>query len=695
MFKCPCCLALLAIPSAGLAGSEHSLFWVVKARSRPAIRADQLDYPPFTVKEVNVLSGLPNQDFYVLHVKFSTTEDSITDDKIREWWRKLVESKSGGRLACSAASRPGYFIRHSLHVHHYPVDFEIHCPNPSCLLSKTEWFEKIPSDGNSAHLEPIEPFRINGNKDSWYGIPISAFTVDAQIYARCPSVIIATVDKFARLPFEPRAAAIFGNVNLYDTIWGYGRNTAPPDSAGARTGNIINVNPFHPPDLIIQDELHLIEGPLGSMVGLYECAVDILCTTYANSRETRPKYIASTATTRNAATQVSSLFERRFAQFPPHGVSATDNFFSRYKEGHPLSDDKPGRIYVGVCCPGKGPQTPVVRIWTSLLQEAERLRRNRGGIVDHDLDYFWTVVGYFNAVRELAQAAKLYREDIPLRMQEPPRAANRRNIEDRLLLELSSNKDSSEIPSILEQLEREGSQIDAVLATSMFGTGVDIDRLSLMIVHGQPKTTSSYIQATGRVGRSKGGLVVTFLRSTRPRDLDHYEFFTGYHRALYRYVEPVTVFPFSPRAYEKARGPVAVALLRNASYVSGVRVDPGWTEEDPSPKRRRASGSRRMSSHRMDPEIEAIIKILEVRAQEQTGNQRPIPCSITDYIRSEFEDWENLSNMYSDLLYAESTYSHQAKHPVVLGDPQHRVSVFESTPQSMREVESTTRFAGR
>jgi hypothetical protein len=695
VLKCPSCSSLLAIPSAGLAGSEHSIFWIIKSSSRPQIKPHQLNYPPFTVKQVQVLSQLPNQDYYILHVRFSTTEGSINDDKIREWWKKCVEPQAGGRLACSAASRPGYFIRQSSHVYHNAVDFEIRCPNPVCDLARTVWFEKVPSASGSSYLEPIAPFRSNTNKSYSHGVPISAYTVDAQIYTKCPSIIIATVDKFARLPFEPRSGALFGNVDSYDTIWGYGREGAMPDTADARRGEIIPIKRFDPPDLIIQDELHLIEGPLGSMVGLYECAVDVLSTAHGESRDTRPKYIASTATTRHASVQISSLFERTFAQFPPHGLSAMDNFFSRCKEGHPLSSEKPGRIYVGVCCPGKGPQTPVVRIWTSLLQEAERLRRNNKGIIDRELDYFWTVVGYFNAVRELAQAAKLYREDIPLRMQEPSKVANRRNIEDRLHLELSSNKDSSEIPSILEQLEREGSQTDAVFATSMFGTGVDIDRLSLMIVHGQPKTTSSYIQATGRVGRSKGALVVTFLRSTRPRDLDHYEFFTGYHRALYRYVEPVTVYPFSPRAFERALGPVAVALLRNSSYVAGVRVDPGWTEEDSLKRRKSTSGSRRMSSHRFDPEIGAIVKTLEGRAQKQIGSQRPPRGSIARYIESEFEDWENVSNIDINLLYSESTYNREAKHAVVLGDPQHRLSVFESTPQSMREVESTTRFRGR
>ena len=369
---------------------------------------------------------------------------------------------------------------------HRETDFEIHCPNPRCELNQVQWFDSVPSKSGEELVIPHPSFSIPSRKGYWHGVPISAFTVDDQIYTKCPSVIIATVDKFARLPFEPRAASLFGNVNMFDTVWGYGRDIVPPEPPREKKGSVVEVQPFLPPDLIVQDELHLIEGPLGSIVGLYECAVDSLCLLHAGEQSIGPKYIASTATTRNAEPQVRSLFDRRLAQFPSPGITVTDNFFSKMKEGHPLEGTNAGRLYIGVCCPGKGPQTPTVRIWASLLQEAERIKRSDGGIISEELDYFWTLVGYFNAVRELAQAAKLYREDIPLRMREPARRGNLRKIEENFHLELSSNRDSVEIPSILEQLEKPGAGTDAgtdaVFATSMFGTGVDIDRLSLMVV---------------------------------------------------------------------------------------------------------------------------------------------------------------------------------------------------------------------
>ena len=178
-------------------------------------------------------------------------------------------------------------------------------------------------------------------------------------------------------------------------------------------------------------------------------------------------------------------------------------------------------------------------------------------------------MGYFNAKRELAGALGLYKQDIPERLGVLADRDGHVHFGPRDYIELSGRTESVEIPGKLDRLAKfPDNDVDALFCTSMFGTGVDVDRLGLMVVHGQPKTTANYIQATGRVGRKMGGLVITFLRSTRPRDLDHYEFFVGYHRSLHRYVEPITVFPFSPRARERGLGPLSVLVLRNARAVS-------------------------------------------------------------------------------------------------------------------------------
>ncbi len=199
--------------------------------------------------------------------------------------------------------------------------------------------------------------------------------------------------------------------------------------------------------------------------------------------------------------------------------------------------------------------------------------REKDGSYKQETDQFSTIVGYFNAKRELAGALGLYKQDIPERLGVLSDRNGRSCHEVREYIELSGRTPSLEIPGKLERLGKfSNNDIDALFCTSMFGTGVDVDRLGLMIIHGQPKTTANYIQASGRVGRKMGGLVITFLRSTRPRDLDHYEFFVGYHRSLHRYVEPITVFPFSPRARERGLGPLSVMVLRNAHDISGVSV---------------------------------------------------------------------------------------------------------------------------
>jgi len=383
--------------------------------------------------------------------------------------------------------------------------------------------------------------------------------------------------------------------------------------------------------------------------------------------------------------------------FPPPGLSVDDNFFSYTREAHPLDSGHAGRLYVGVCAPGRGPHTPTIRIWSALLRQAYEERLAKGSD-DQEVDQFWTVVGYFNAIRELAAAVSLFRADIRERLRQT--GGSVRPLEPHL--ELSSRMESSEIPGALEQLSRfPDNKVDAAFATSMFGTGVDVERLGLMIVHGQPKTTANYIQATGRVGRLIGGLVVTFLRATRPRDLDHYEFFAGYHRSLSRYVEPITVHPFSPRARERALGPVAVALLRNADTISGTYVSGEWGPEDLYVKLRgrvAKSGSRRMGAHRRSPEVLAIVDVIEARGQHQPAGCRPRTGLCRNEVASELDKWEATAKSQDSLIYYEPTMIREPQNPVVLGDPQHEArgltTVFRNAPQSLREVESTATFEG-
>jgi len=698
ILKCPACDSILAVPKKpSLMPKPYEIHFIVKAPSLPAPKKTDMEGLGFVIHDFKV-ANLSSSGYYVISIKFSSRQ-KLGADHIDTWWRNHILPALGAGCKGESAkpSRPGYFLRR-WDIQKQPVDFEIHCPNPDCELNKVEWFELVPvSSAGKQHCTILPQFKIPAKKGIGRGVPISAYVVDDQIYHRCPSLVIATVDKFARLPYEPRAAALFGNVTKFDSCWGFYRDEAPPDRGGLHEGSICQVPKFEPPELIIQDELHLIEGPLGSMVGIYEIAIEVLASKFSNGKPIRPKYVASSATIRHASSQVSAVFNRKVAVFPPPGLSIEDNFFSHTRETHSLDSNPPGRLYVGVCAPGHGPQTPTFRIWAALLREAYELKLSTGSS-NQEIDQFWTLVGYFNAIRELASALGLFRADIRERLRQT--SGNVRPLD--LHLELSSRMESSEIPIALDQLSKfPDNDVDAVFSTSMFGTGVDVDRLGLMVVHGQPKTSANYIQATGRVGRLMGGLVVTFLRATRPRDLDHYEFFVGYHRCLSKYVEPITVHPFSPRARERAFGPIAVAILRNASTVMGNGVSADWASEDLYVKSGgivASSGARTMKTNRNSKEVLALTDVVERRSQSQPSGCKPPSNVSLNEMASEIDKWQACAKSQPSLIYYESTIIREPKNPVVLGDPQHEAAnlpvVFRNAPQSLREVEATATFEG-
>ncbi|PWW32315.1 helicase-like protein [Cytobacillus oceanisediminis] len=723
ILNCPCCNSHLAIPSEGLSAGSHTLYFLFKAA--------KITVP--IIKDINIVGAkkivginVKSHDDSIYHTASITFEiedgGNVKKDTIYQFWEKLKtligENVS---LLCASPTRMGYFIRTYLNSKNNfsECDFEIYCPSPSCELNSVYWTEKVPinignqmvSNTDMEFQEVLDCFKVLGESSISYRTPITAYTVDDQVYHKCPSMIIATVDKFAQLASEPRAATIFGNVEYYHARWGYYRENCPPSDGGNLTKDLKShpsgyrknklykrINSFNPPSLIIQDEMHLIEGPLGSMFGLYEIAIDELCTKYSDGKVIRPKIVVSTATVSQAQTQIRSLFGRDFVQFPSPGLNIEDNFFSFSPPTvHPLDSEGPGRLYIGVCSPGKGAQTPLVRMWSNLLQNAKNLLEE--GFTKEAVDGFWTVVGYFNAVRELAGAASLYRQDIPERM-EYIAGVNARDLSTEHM-ELSSRKDSMELPSLLDQLEislQTGTPVNAVLATSMFGTGVDVDRLRCMIINGQPKSTSSYIQSSGRVGRSKGGLVLTFFRASRPRDLDHYEHFMGYHHSLYKNVEPITVAPFSPRARERALGPVITAILRNAKMINGFNVDPEWRIQQRLLKKHYISGASLMATKRTAPEVINLIEILLNRLEKQPEGRKPEYNKVQMEIRSELDRWKGLAQIHDDLLYKEPSMASTPTHAVVLGDLQHFFNnldmAFENAPSSLRDVEGTTTFKG-
>lgn len=391
-----------------------------------------------------------------------------------------------------------------------------------------------------------------------HGRVLPAQVVDECLYRQPPTLLIGTVDKFAMLAWKPEIRCFFGI-----------------GSDGKRVSN--------GPALVIQDEMHLITGPLGTMVGLYETVLEALCT---HAKGSLPKIIASTATAARAEVQVRGLFARKFlAVFPPPGLDASDSFFARE------DDASPGRLYVGVMAPGHGSmQTTQRRVYAALMQAAAdiAIEANAQKLDPADeADPWWTLLAYYNSLRELGGALTLFGADIPdqLKVLVKRRGLSnqfgRKVYLDGRVMELTSRLKSGEVPEALRSLEQpvkafkrkedvgftcgaEYGPMDACLASNIIEVGVDVPRLSLMAIVGQPKTTSSYIQASSRVGRreDRPGLVVMQYSPTKPRDRSHYERFRAYHQALYAWVEPTSVTPFSPPVVDRALHAVLVALLR-------------------------------------------------------------------------------------------------------------------------------------
>ena len=363
------------------------------------------------------------------------------------------------------------------------------------------------------------------------GLPV--LVVDDEIYRYPPSMLIATVDKFAMMAWRGQVRTLFGKANRecprHGLLWPEadcnGNHTKKGSLDAVKVKEIL---PIRPPDLIIQDEFHLISGPLGTMVGLYETAVDELSTWSVDGKAIRPKIVASTATVRKAEEQVNNVFLRRVSVFPPHGLNVEDNFFSVQRS----VENKPGRLYMGICSPGSSRPAVLIRVYVALLTAAQSLFQHFGVAADP----YMTVVGYFNSLRELGGMRRLAEDDVQTRayrvqMSDVKRPGlSQRSV--RIVDELTSRVANKEIPKKLDQLEvkfkptwekGETRAIDIVLATNMLSVGVDVNRIGLMVVNGQPKSTAEYIQATSRVGRSFPGLVCTVLTWSRPRDLSHYE----------------------------------------------------------------------------------------------------------------------------------------------------------------------------
>jgi len=442
-------------------------------------------------------------------------------------------------------------------------------PNNDCVHHDSERKRTILRCG-----DPECPFSARQAPDE--GIPI--LVVDDEIYRNPPSMMIATADKFAQMAWNGNIRTLFGyatkECERHGLVLPDGRicdgQTHPAAGSFARKPAFF-VSRIRPPDLIIQDEFHLISGPLGTLVGLYESAVDELCAwTLPNGRKAHPKIVASTATVRMADEQMKRVFYRRCAVFPPAGLDVEDNFFSVQRP----TDVKSGRLYLGVCAIGLSRPAALIRVYVAFLTAAKALFDGFGKLADP----YMTVIGYFNSLRDLGGMRRLAEDDVQTRSYrvlldhriDRPGLAQRRVT---AIDELTSRVSSKDIPAKLAQLEIEFKEnwakgearaIDIELATNMLSVGVDVNRLGLMIANGQPKNTAEYIQATSRVGRRHPGVVCTVLAWARPRDFSHYETFEHYHATFYKQVEAQSVTPFSTRALDRGLTGAFVSQMRLA-----------------------------------------------------------------------------------------------------------------------------------
>ncbi|MDI3469871.1 MAG: Helicase, C-terminal [Pseudolabrys sp.] len=430
-----------------------------------------------------------------------------------------------------------------------PINLEIRCANTACEFTRDR--------------------------------PLPILTVDEPIYRRLPAFVIATVDKFASLPWVGETGAFFGHVDRFaDGVGFYG--AAEPGRHGQPLDNGWSLDP---PDLIIQDELHLIAGPLGTIAGLYEAAIDQLASRHKGGKRIRPKIVASTATVRRASDQISALFDRsRTSIFPPPGIDRTDSFFARTVP----STENPARLYLGIAAQGRGPKLVFLRSLTTLLAAAAaafeaNAANSEAGI--NPADPYMTALCYFNALRELGGARRIVEDEVRDRTERY--GTQRRRVDpkdspfaDRKIkqpMEITSRVSTDDVAEAKQRLDavfgRDEEPVDVALATNMISVGLDILRLGLMVVQGQPKTAAEYIQATSRIGRdyNRPGLVLVVLNLHKPRDRTHFEQFGHFHRSFYRSVEATSVTPWAARALDRALAALVVSALRH--------VDPTLTPD--------------------------------------------------------------------------------------------------------------------
>lgn len=359
--------------------------------------------------------------------------------------------------------------------------------------------------------------------------------VDEDIYNKPPTLLFGTIDKFAMLAWRPEGRKLFNQHNDY-----------------------------LPPELIIQDELHLISGPLGSIAGLYENVIQSLC----EKNGIVPKIIASTATSKNAENQVKRLYGKQISIFPPFALNTKNNFFSR-------TEERSLRQYIGIMPTGKNFTMTQLKVLAAMLYSRLDVWQNDDEQIRMNADNFWTVVSYFNSLKDVGKMANKIGSEL--------RDSTLKQLHNRLLNSTSANyrrlKFAQELTSrisserIKETLDRLNIQfendiensraIDLVLATNMISVGLDVQRLGVMLVNGMPRNIAEYIQSTSRVARKNKGVIFTLFNPDNSRDLSYFEHFVSFHQKFYKEIEPLSLTPFTENTHDRMLLTTIVTYFRH------------------------------------------------------------------------------------------------------------------------------------
>lgn len=470
--------------------------------------------------------------------------------------------------------------------------------------------------------------------------------VDEALFENPPTLLIGTIDKFARLAWDPRTTAFFG-----------------------QDGN-------RPPELIIQDELHLIAGPLGSIAGVYEAAID----TVIQCKGVRPKYVASTATIRNAADQVRKLYARETAIFPPSGLSVEDAYFAKTVP----TSEKPGRLYVGYLAPGRRDVDSIAPLIGAILAAPSALFNDQSER-DALLDAWWTIVSYHGSLKGVGNAYNAIDKDvrkyIEAYLQGNDSASDERTQKQegitrldstrRRVQQLSSVVDIETNHQTFSRLNKHWSDedhLDVLVSTNMISVGVDVSRLATMVVNGQPQTTAEYIQASSRVGRGDvPGIVFTNYARSQARSLSHYEGFRPYHESFYRYVEPTSVTPYS---YPCRKRSLHAALVIAMRHGAGLLSEDSVKDFEPN-----------------DAKISSIVSMLERRCGVADPEREAATKAHLIALQQEWLSFIEANRSVISIRYSDNSTDLNSERLLYAFDSQ--VTGVWSTLQSMRNVEHT------